>query len=82
MSGDFLETLSGFFTYVWPLLVLMTAYFIGTYIEKRTPKPLRPNQLNYWSNYPKFHVSLMKAWFGNGSSMTAVPRKSNPGVSR
>jgi formate dehydrogenase major subunit len=34
------------------------------YIEKRTPKPLRPNQLNYWSNYPKFHVSLMKAWFG------------------
>ena len=36
----------------------------NTYIEKRTPKPLRPNQLNYWSNYPKFHVSLMKAWFG------------------
>ena len=35
------------------------------YIEKRTPKPMRPNQLNYWSNYPKFHVSLMKAWFGN-----------------
>ena len=34
------------------------------YIDKRTPKPLRPNQLNYWSNYPKFHVSLMKAWFG------------------
>jgi formate dehydrogenase major subunit len=36
----------------------------GAYIAKRTPKPLRPNQLNYWSNYPKFHVSLMKAWFG------------------
>jgi formate dehydrogenase major subunit len=36
----------------------------NTYLEKRTPKPLRPNQLNYWSNYPKFHVSLMKAWFG------------------
>jgi formate dehydrogenase major subunit len=35
-----------------------------TFMEKRTPKPLRPNQLNYWSNYPKFHVSLMKAWFG------------------
>jgi formate dehydrogenase major subunit len=34
------------------------------YIEKRTPKPMRPNQLNYWANYPKFHVSLMKAWFG------------------
>jgi formate dehydrogenase major subunit len=36
----------------------------NAYIEKRTPKPLRPNQFNYWSNYPKFHVSLMKAWFG------------------
>ncbi len=35
-----------------------------SYIATRTPKPLRPNQLNYWSNYPKFHVSLMKAWFG------------------
>jgi formate dehydrogenase major subunit len=38
------------------------------YIEKRTPKPMRPNQLNYWSNYPKFHVSLMKAWFGNAAT--------------
>jgi formate dehydrogenase major subunit len=38
------------------------------YIEKRTPKPLRPNQFNYWSNYPKFHVSLMKAWYGNAAT--------------
>jgi formate dehydrogenase major subunit len=40
----------------------------AAYIEKRTPKPLRPNQLNYWSNYPKFHVSLMKAWFGKAAT--------------
>jgi formate dehydrogenase major subunit len=38
------------------------------YIEKRTPKALRPNQFNYWSNYPKFHVSLMKAWWGNAAN--------------
>jgi formate dehydrogenase major subunit len=37
---------------------------LQTYLEKRTPKPLRPNQLNYWSNYPKFFVSLMKSWYG------------------
>jgi formate dehydrogenase major subunit len=37
---------------------------LKTYLEKRTPKPLRPNQLNYWSNYPKFFVSLMKSWYG------------------
>jgi formate dehydrogenase major subunit len=39
-----------------------------SYIATRTPKQLRPNQLNYWSNYPKFHVSLMKAWFGSAAT--------------
>ncbi len=38
------------------------------YIDKRTLKPLRPGQLSYWQNYPKFHVSLMKAWFGNAAT--------------
>jgi formate dehydrogenase major subunit len=37
---------------------------LKTYLEKRTLKALRPNQLNYWSNYPKFFVSLMKSWYG------------------
>jgi formate dehydrogenase major subunit len=37
---------------------------LKTYLEKRTPKPLLPGQLNYWSNYPKFFVSMMKAWYG------------------
>jgi formate dehydrogenase major subunit len=35
-----------------------------TYIDKRASKPLRPGQLSYWQNYPKFHTSLMKAWYG------------------
>jgi formate dehydrogenase major subunit len=38
------------------------------YIEKRTPRPLRPGQMNYLSNTPKFHVSLMKAWFGKAAT--------------
>jgi formate dehydrogenase major subunit len=37
---------------------------LAAYLAKRTPKPLRPGQLNYWSNYPKFFVSLMKAMYG------------------
>ena len=37
---------------------------LAKYLEKRTPKPVRPGQMNYWSNYPKFMVSLLKAWFG------------------
>ncbi len=35
------------------------------YIAARAPKAMRPNQLNYWSNYKKFHVSLTKAWWGD-----------------
>ncbi len=38
------------------------------YIAARAPKPLRPNQLSYWGNYKKFHVSLMKAWWGDAVS--------------
>lgn len=34
------------------------------YVDTRTQKPLRPGQMSYWQNYPKFHVSLMKAWYG------------------
>src|SRR4029450_11802669 len=29
------------------------------YIAARMQKPLRPHQVSYWQNYPKFHVSLM-----------------------
>lgn len=35
------------------------------YVDKRTLKPTRPGQMSYWQNYPKFHVSLMKSWFGD-----------------
>ena len=36
----------------------------AAYIAGRAPQPLRPNQLSYWQHYERFHVSLMKAWFG------------------
>ncbi|WP_088707213.1 formate dehydrogenase-N subunit alpha [Noviherbaspirillum denitrificans] len=35
------------------------------YIAKTTPKALRDNQFNYWSNTPKFFVSLMKWFWGD-----------------
>jgi formate dehydrogenase major subunit len=37
------------------------------YLAARTFRPLRPNQLSYWQHYPKFHVSLMKAWWGDAA---------------
>jgi formate dehydrogenase major subunit len=37
---------------------------LAKYLEKRKPKPVRPGQMNFWQNYPKFMVSLLKAWYG------------------
>lgn len=39
-----------------------------TYVDKRASKPLRPGQLSYWSNYGKFFVSTMKAWYGDAAT--------------
>lgn len=41
---------------------------LKAYLEKRSPKPLRPGQLSYWQNTPKFFVSTMKAWFGDAAT--------------
>lgn len=38
------------------------------YIKARAPQPMRPNQLSYWRNYKKFHVSFMKAWWGDAAT--------------
>ena len=41
---------------------------LDAYLEPRTLKPLRPGQMSYWQNYPKFFVSLMKAWWGDAAT--------------
>ena len=38
---------------------------LESYLAANTPKPTLPGQINYWGNYPKFFVSLMKAFFGD-----------------
>jgi formate dehydrogenase major subunit len=38
------------------------------YLAARSPKPLRPGQMSYWQNYPKFFVSLQKAWWGDAAT--------------
>jgi len=37
------------------------------YVAARTLKPLRPNQMSYWQNFPKFFSSLQKAWWGDAA---------------
>jgi len=53
-------TLTGYLT-----LPRETEQDYSKYMAKRTLKPLRPGQVSYWQHYPKFHVSLMKSWYGD-----------------
>ena len=41
---------------------------LETYYKTRALKPLRPGQMSYWQNYPKFFVSLQKAWWGKAAT--------------
>ncbi|RKT47194.1 formate dehydrogenase (quinone-dependent) catalytic subunit [Thiocapsa rosea] len=38
------------------------------YLDARSPKPLRPNQMSFWQNFPKFRVSLAKALYGGAAT--------------
>ncbi|MEN8469672.1 molybdopterin-dependent oxidoreductase, partial [Enterobacter cloacae subsp. cloacae] len=38
-----------------------------SWLDANTPKATRPDQVNYWSNYPKFAVSLMKSFYGDAA---------------
>jgi formate dehydrogenase-N alpha subunit len=41
---------------------------LQSYLEANTPKAtLADHQVNYWSNYPKFFVSLMKSFYGDAA---------------
>ncbi|OTA15341.1 anaerobic dimethyl sulfoxide reductase subunit A [Xenorhabdus vietnamensis] len=40
---------------------------LQTYLQANTPKATVSGQVNYWSNYPKFFVSLMKSFYGDNA---------------
>jgi len=41
---------------------------LDSYLKPRTLMPLRPGQMSYYQNYPKFFVSLQKAWWGDAAT--------------
>ncbi len=41
-----------------------SAKTFADYCRVNSPKPLRPNAMNYWTNTPKFMASLLKAYYG------------------
>ena len=57
------QSLTGYLT-----LPRETEQDLETYYKPRALKPLRPNQMSFWQNYPKFFVSLQKAWWGNAAT--------------
>jgi formate dehydrogenase major subunit len=38
------------------------------YLNNYTPKSNDPKSANWWSNYPKYIVSLLKAWYGDNAT--------------
>lgn len=38
---------------------------LKAHLDRATPKACDEKSINYWQNYPKFMVSLMKAWYGD-----------------
>ncbi len=38
------------------------------YLEVVTPKPLRPNSMNFWGNTDRFFISQMKAYYGKAAT--------------
>ncbi len=41
---------------------------LEAHIKRATPTTNDPNSANWWSNYPKYIVSLLKAWYGNNAT--------------
>ena len=38
------------------------------YLARRSPKALRPNQMSFPQNFPKWHTSLMKSYYGDAAN--------------
>jgi formate dehydrogenase major subunit len=41
---------------------------LADYLERATPKSSDPHSANWWQNYPKYIVSLLKAWYGDNAT--------------
>jgi formate dehydrogenase-N alpha subunit len=40
---------------------------LADYLKRLTPTTNDPNSANWWQNYPKYIVSLLKAWYGDAA---------------
>ena len=41
---------------------------LAAHLERVTPRTNDPKSVNWWKNYPKYMVSLLKAWWGDAAT--------------
>ena len=41
---------------------------LEAHLEASTPKSADPKSANWWQNYPKYFVSLLKSWYGDNAT--------------
>jgi formate dehydrogenase-N alpha subunit len=47
---------------------LAADFTLADYVQRTTPKTSDPRSANWWSNTPKYIVSLLKAWYGESAT--------------
>jgi formate dehydrogenase major subunit len=38
------------------------------HLDRATPTTQDPSSANWWQNYPKYYVSLLKSWYGDNAT--------------
>jgi len=47
---------------------LATDITLQDHLDRATPKSADPQSANWWQNYPKYMVSLLKSWYGDNAT--------------
>ncbi len=71
MDSATIQYFNLFMNYGWPLLLLLTAYFIGTYIEKRHFRRIREREDEYRSMPVVTFDTMPDDWRASASTMVS-----------
>lgn len=69
MDGGTVQAINLFLNFGWPLLLLMTAYFIGTLIEKNHFRRIRAREGEYQSMPVVTFETLPEDWQASGATL-------------
>ena len=69
MDGDTVQAINLFLNYGWPILLLLTAYFIGTAIEKNHFRRIRNREAEYQSMPVVTFETMPEDWSAGDSTL-------------